>query len=186
MRMILALMMAGLAGQVWAQSGEPDIPLELRDMQENDPRARNYEPVDAPGIDPAAIAAALAKPPEPCVDLTAVPRLLPNGNDQYPVIACRAIDYTQPFAEAQATAARPVAVRPVAQPMQVQQALPVADGRPMDLNTLQMQRLGQLDAMQGMPINMRYASTLGYMQGYTAGQKMRLQPQGGGFGGFAR
>lgn len=37
-------------------------------------------------------------------------------------------------------------------------------------------RLGELDALQGRPLNMSYAENLGYLQGYTRGQKTR---QGG-------
>jgi hypothetical protein len=59
------------------------------------------------------------------------------------------------------------------------------------MNTLQMQRLGQLDAMQGRPVNMQNASVLGYMQGYVQGQQMRMQTlpergRGGSFGGFGQ
>ena len=186
MKYALALMMTGFAAVAAAQDADMNIPLEVRNMTMDDPRAKTYEPIDAPGLDASVIQAAMAKPPEPCVNLTATPRPLPNGDDQYPPRACTDMDYTQPYREAAAQAtARPMPqATPLATNVQVQ-----GGGVPMDLNALQMQRLGELDAMQGRPINMQYASTLGYMQGYTNGQQRRTQAPsraGGNFGGFGR
>lgn len=42
-----------------------------------------------------------------------------------------------------------------------------------DFNGQQLRRLGELDAMQGKALNMLYADDLGYLQGYTQGQKKR-------------
>ena len=182
----LMLVLAGLAGVAWAQ--DDDIPLEVRNMKRNDPRAAQYEPTDGPGIPPEVIAEAMAKPPEPCRDLTATPRPLPNGDDLYPEIPCKGVDYTQSYAE---TAAQATAQPAPKQPQNIVQPAPDVQvqggGVRMDLNTLQMQRLGELDAMQGKAINMQYASTLGYMQGYTAGQQRRMNVPGQprrGFGGY--
>ena len=55
----------------------------------------------------------------------------------------------------------------------------------MDLNVQQMRRLGELDAMQGRPINMNNDNNLGYLQGYTEGQQRKTRAPGG-FGGFGR
>lgn len=51
-----------------------------------------------------------------------------------------------------------------------------------DLNVRQLMRLGELDAMQGKPLNMSHSSDLGYLQGYTNGQIKRQQGGNGGFG----
>lgn len=50
-----------------------------------------------------------------------------------------------------------------------------AGGIQTNYNNLQLARLGELDAMQGHPLNMKYADDLGYLQGYTRGQQRRAQ-----------
>lgn len=130
-----------------------------------------------------------------CADLTATPTPLANGDMQYPTKPCRGIevdvapdeptvrDAVPDVVPAMPTrAGTPVTGNPVIQPT-LQAPQPIAV---QDLNVLQMKRLGQLDAMQGRPINMQNASNLGYLQGYTDGQRMRMQTPGGGFGGYNR
>jgi len=44
-----------------------------------------------------------------------------------------------------------------------------------EYNYKQFRRLGELDAQQGKPMNMKYAGNLGYLKGYTEGQDARLK-----------
>lgn len=41
----------------------------------------------------------------------------------------------------------------------------------------ELERLGELDAMQGKPLNMERASDVNYLRGYTKGQERRMMPQ---------
>jgi hypothetical protein len=188
MKFALALMMVGCSALAVAQDNA-GIPPELLNMDGNDPRAKQYEPTHVPGLEDYVIPTEAPPPPKPCLDLSATPRTLPNGEDEYPTKVCVPVDYTKSYDE------DPQPVAPQGTPVQASAAArqvgPPVEGDPavpMDLNTLQMQRLGELDAMQGRPLSMQYATSLGYMQGYVSGQKRRMQaptrPNGGGFRGF--
>ncbi|PZP40339.1 MAG: hypothetical protein DI585_01300 [Pseudomonas fluorescens] len=57
-----------------------------------------------------------------------------------------------------------------------------AGGIQTQYNNREMVKVGQFDALQGRPVNMQYANNLEYLQGYTQGQKIRAE-QNGGAGG---
>lgn len=134
------------------------------------------------------------QPPQPvfeatqCADLTATPTRLPNGDDQYPVIPCKPVDYMTPPPPAEPeeqAVPKPQPKAPVTLEELEQGTVPQAAAEEqMDYNNLQMRRLGDMDARQGKPINMNYGGNLYYLQGYTQGQKERLKaPGANGFGG---
>jgi hypothetical protein len=61
--------------------------------------------------------------------------------------------------------------------------VPVAEEQNFGYNYKESMRLGQMDAVQGKAMNMKYASNLGYLKGYTKGQEdMAKNGGGGGFG----
>ncbi len=101
------------------------------------------------------------------------------------------IDYeaaTRPAAAAPATPAAPAAVPQVQRPQPTGPVLGAGEG--MDLydleagtggsatqyNGRELERLGQLDAMQGKPLNMDHASDINYVRGYTKGNERRTMP----------
>ncbi len=188
-------MMAAIALNAHAQDGlatqsEPVVPLD-----------ENGIPLAAPAQVRNEILENIRKAkarmvPAVCADLTATPTPLPNGDMQFPVIPCKNVDMrigpdtaqpqpTAPVARPQTAPAAVSAPVRAGQGTNLRESGPVASTGP-DLNVLQMRRLGQLDAMQGRPINMGNASNLGSMQGYTEGQQRRMQGPTGGFGGMRR
>ncbi|RYG59890.1 MAG: hypothetical protein EON60_09020 [Alphaproteobacteria bacterium] len=165
----------------------PVLPLGQPDAQG---LAMDITPEDKAEILKAAQMARQMAEPMVCANLTATPTPLPNGDYQYPVVPCSSLNVLAPLGvpmRAGQAPARPAAV-PVGVPQvgagSVLQTPAVADS--VDLNTLQMKRLGTFDALQGRPLNMNHASNLGYVQGYTEGQQRRMMPQGRGFGGYNR
>lgn len=49
-------------------------------------------------------------------------------------------------------------------------------GAPTQYTHRQMERLGELDALQGKPLNMNRAGDLNYLKGYTRGNERRMLP----------
>lgn len=50
-------------------------------------------------------------------------------------------------------------------------------GAPTTYKDRQMERLGELDALQGKPLNMNYAQNLSYLKGYTQGNERKVMPK---------
>jgi hypothetical protein len=160
--------------------------------------ATSSVPNDIDAADVAAIQIAIAAQTAArhdmvCANLAAQPTPLPNGDFQYPVVPCSTLNITAPLGVPVKAGERPAAAATQRRTGSViPQPTANADGSPltagtmtMDMNALQYKRLGHLDAIQGRPLNMNYANSLGYMQGYTEGQQQRMSPQGG-FGGIRR
>lgn len=173
-----------------------DFDLPIRAENPMNPAPSEIDPQDMADLEwSASVFRSLrAMTPTVCANLAVQPTPLPNGDFQYPLIPCGNLNVNAPLGAAvkqgsgpaeTAPSRRPVPVQPQAGAGSAIEAPAVAND--IDFNTLQMKRLGALDAMQGRPLNMNHASNLGYIQGYTEGQQRRMAPQGQrGFGGYNR
>ncbi len=189
---LILLATTASAAESATQDEGPLMPLTTPDAQGF---PADISPEDKADIVRASQIAKSMAEPMVCANLAAQPTPLPNGDFQYPVVPCVSLNITAPLGVPVPEGSRPAATtpqQPSARPVQapqigggsaIQQPAVATD---IDFNTLQMKRLGALDAMQGRPLNMNHASNLGYVQGYTEGQQKRAMPQGGGFGGIRR
>ena len=194
--LVCGLMLLGMAAhaQELADKALPRVPVDENGM-----------PLSLSAAERRALvnemkAGAMMSEPMVCADLSATPVALANGDFQYPVKPCKKIDVSTAPDPASLPQEQPRSVQSVRAnaPVQAGGGSPVQPQAVMNdggqagaaatgnLNMLQMKRYGELDAMQGRPINMNYANNLGYIQGYTEGQARRMRGPQGGFGGFNR